>query len=162
MGEFCRSFSLLGQTIRTLEIMRQDQPGEYRAHEDPETEAWYSESSRPLTARLNFVIGKNSERGRGLSKLVKFRNFVYHNPISLMRSGDVGEGAAFVHRDLVALRDARARPDAEKNQARPVPDWAVRQHEGTTQVSVGQLAVRTREATFWQERLLGLVQDEHR
>ena len=79
VGEFCRSFSLLDQTIRTLEIMRRDRPGEYRAHEDPETEAWYSESSWPLTARLNFVIGKNSERGWGLSKLVKFRNFVYHN-----------------------------------------------------------------------------------
>ena len=79
MGEFCRSFSLLDQTIRTLEIMRRDRPGEYRAHEDPETEAWYSESSRPLTARLNFVLGKDSERGRALSELVKFRNFVYHN-----------------------------------------------------------------------------------
>ena len=27
MGEFCRSFSLLDQTIRTLEIMRRDRPG---------------------------------------------------------------------------------------------------------------------------------------
>ena len=162
VGEFCRSFSLLDQTIRTLEIMRGERPGEYRAHDDPETGAWYSEPSRPLTARLNFVLGKDSKGVRALSDLVKFRNFVYHNPISLMGSGDVGEGAAFVHRDLVALRDARPRADAEKNQARPVPDWAVRQHKGTTHMPVGQLAVRTREATLWQEHLLGLVQQGHR
>ena len=85
--------------------------------------------------------------------LVKFRNFVYHNPISLMGSGDVGEGAAFVHRDLVALRDAgttgrgeesgAARPGLGRSAARgdnTRVGWAVGGEDARGDVVAGELA----------------------
>ena len=144
VGEFFHTFALLDQTIRTLELMRGSRPGDFRAHRNPKAAAWYGESGRQLTGRLNFILGKESRGARGLSELVKFRNFVLHNPISLLGSGAGGWRAAFVHRDLVALRDARQRPDAEKNAVRPVPDWALARHAGTTHVLVDRLAERTR------------------
>ena len=67
-----------------------------------------------------------------------------------------------MHRALVAVRDARPRPDAEKNEARPVPDWALARHQGTTHEAVEELGRRTREATRWQERLHVLVEQGHR
>ena len=151
LGEFCLAFSLLDQTVRTLEIMRADRPGRFRTHTEAKVEAWYRESPRRLTARLNFVLGKDTAAAQSLAELVKFGNFVYHNPISMLGAGKDGERAAFVHRELVALRDARPRPDAEKNEARAVPDWALARHRGTTHVAVEELDRQTREATRCQE-----------
>lgn len=161
MGEFFQSFALLDQTIRTLEMMRGNRPRDFRAHSDAKAEAWYSESGRQLTGRLNFVLGKESRSARALSELVNFRNFIFHNPISLMGSRDGGESAAFVHRDLVAIRDARPRPDAEKNKVRPVPEWAVARHAGTTHVPLDRLMKKTSEANAWQKRLVKLVERGH-
>ena len=161
MGEFFYSFAVLDQMIRTLELMRMNRPGEFLAQSDPEAEAWYSESGRQLTGRLNFVLGKESSSARGLSELVRFRNFVFHNPISMIGSGDGGACAAFVHRDLVALRDARQRPDAEKNEVRPVPDWAISRHAGTTHVPLDRLVSMTREGNAWHKRLAKLVERGH-
>ena len=162
VGEFCLAFSLLDQTVRTLEIVRADGPGRFRAHTEAKVEAWYRESPRQLTARLNYVLGKDAAAAQSLAEVVKFRNFIYHNPISMLGTGKDGETAAFVHRELVALRDARPRRDAEKNEARAVPGWALARHRGTTHFAVGDLDPRTRQATRWQERLLGLVGLGHR
>ena len=161
LGEFCRYFSLMDQTIRTLEIMRRGHPGHFQAHSDPKAEAWYNASTRQLTARLNFVLGKENRGVQELAELVKFRNFVYHNPISLLGTGSDGYCAAFIHRDLVAIRDARPRPDGDKNEVRPIPAWAIRQHVGTTHVPVDELGSRTDETKLWQERLLRLVEQGH-
>ena len=162
VGEFCLAFSLLDQTVRTLEIMRVNRPGQFCAHTERKVEAWYRESPRQLTPRLNYVLGKDVAATQSLADLVNYRNFIYHNPISMLGTGKNGEGAAFVHRDLVALRDARPRPDAEKNEARRVPDWALARHRGTTHVAVKDLDRLTRQSTRWQERLLGLVGQAHR
>ena len=162
LGDFCRSFSLLDQTIRTLEIMRAGRPGHFQAHSDPKVEAWYNQSTRQLTARLNFILGKDNPGTQELTELVKFRNFVYHNPISLLGAGNDGYKPVFIHRDLVALRDARPRPDEDKNKVRPVPAWAIRQHSGTTYVAADELDTRIDEVKLWQEHLLGLVEQGHR
>ena len=162
LGEFCRIFSLLAQTIRTLEIMRVRQPGHFQAHSEPKTEVWYKQSTRQLTARLNFILGKENRDTQMLVELVKFRNFVYHNPISLIGAGSKGDRAVFLHQDLVAIRDARPRSDEDKNKVRPVPDWAVQQHKGTTCVDVDELESKSDEAKLWQERLYKLVQYGHR
>ena len=148
--------------IRRLFPAQRGQPGYFRAHSEPKAEAWYSESTRQLTARLNFVLGRENRGAQALAKLVKFRNFVYHNPISLLGTGSDGHQTVFVHRDLVALRDARPRPDEDKNEVRPVPDWAIQQHRGTTYVAVDELGSKTNEAKFWQERLFRLVELGHR
>lgn len=162
LGEFCLSFSLLDQTIRTLEIMRADQPGRFQAHTEPKVEAWYKESPRQLTARLNFVLGKDTGGTQAVAELVKFRNFVYHNPISMLGVGSDGHRAVFVHRDLVAIRDAQQRPDEDKNEARPIRDWGITQHAGTTHIAVDELVRKTEEAKWWQEKLLVLVEQGHR
>ena len=143
-------------------IMRADQPGRFHAHTEPKVEAWYKESPRQLTARLNFVLGKDTGGTQAVAELVKFRNFVYHNPISMLGVGSDGHRAAFVHRDLVALRDARQRPDEDKNEARPIRDWGITQHAGTTHIAVDELVRKTEEAKWWQEQLLVLVEQGHR
>ena len=162
LGKFCQYFSLMGQTIRTLEIMRAGQPRHFKAHSDPKVEAWYNQSTRQLTAKLNFILGKNNRGARELAELVNFRNFIYHNPISLLGTGSDGYKPAFIHRDMVALRDARPRPDEDKNEIRPVPAWAIRQHSGTKYMTVDKLDTRTDEVKLWQERLLQLVEQGHR
>ena len=54
LGEFCQAFALLNQTIRTLEIMRADGPGRFRAHTEGEVEAWYRESPRQTDRAAEF------------------------------------------------------------------------------------------------------------
>ena len=162
LGKFCRHFSLMDQTVRTLEIMRAGQPGHFQAHSDPKVKAWYNQSTRQLTARLNFILGKDNRDAHELAELVKFRNFVYHNPVSLLGTGSDRYKPAFIHRNLVALRDARPRADEDKNEIRPVPAWAIQQHSGTKYVTVDKLDTRTDEVKLWQERLLWLVEQGHR
>ena len=162
LGEFCRYFSLLEQTLRTLEIMSTGQPGYFHAHSEPKADAWYNVSTRQLTGRLNFVLGKKNRGAQAIAELVKFRNFVFHNPISLLGTGCDGRRAVFVHRDLVALRDARPRSNKNKNEVRPIPAWAIRQHMGTTHIAVDELGSKTNEVKAWQERLLRLVNRGHR
>ncbi len=103
VGEFCLAFALLDQPIRTLEIMRAGKPGEFLAHTEPDAEAWYQESGRRLTARLNFILGKETRGAQGLAELVRFRNFAYHNPISMVGVGRERHRAAFIHRAVSSL-----------------------------------------------------------
>ena len=162
LGKFCRYFSLMDQTIRTLEIMRVGQPGDFQAHSDPKVNAWYNQSTKKLTAKVNFILGKENRCAQELTELLKFRNFVCHNPISLLGTGNNGYKPAFIHRDLVALRDARPRTDENKNDVRPIPTWAIRQHCGTAYMTVDELDTKTDEVKSWQKRLTRLVEQGHR
>ena len=162
-GEFCCSFSMLDVIIRTLELMRRDRPGHFKGWSEKYAESWYLESTRQLTARINFILGKDSNITKKLVEIVKFRNFVYHNPISML-GGDHDDAnmAVFLHKDLVALRDARPRPDEEKNQIRPVPAWAIRLLPGTGYVPARELESKSEEIRQLQNDLIHLVEQAHK
>ena len=91
----------MDQTIRTLEIMGAGQPGDFQAHSDPKVKAWYNQSTRKLAAKVNFILGKENRGAQELTELLKFRNFVCHNPISLLGMSNDGYKPAFIHRILL-------------------------------------------------------------
>ena len=142
--------------------MRGGQPGDLRAHSEPETAAWYSESPRKLTARLNFVLGEGDPMGASAGRACQVPELRLPQPDLDAGSRQRRRPSRVRAQGLVALRDARPRPDEEKNDVRPVPEWAIRQQVGTTHVAVDELGERTREAKLRQEELLRLVEQGHR
>ena len=128
VGQFVMTAATLERALRTLELMHTGKLRKpFEAIEDTDVAArrWQElPREKSITYRLREILKMKPALRKSAEEFFRYRNFVLHNPLS--KTGRESEDwmPAFVHRRLVAVRDATLIEWEKREDVKMIPQWA--------------------------------------
>ena len=128
VGQFVTTAATLERALRTLELMhtgKSRKPFEAIEDTDVAVRRWQElPREKSITYRLRKILKTKPPLRKSAEDFFRYRNFVLHNPLSKTGREPEDWMPAFVHRRLVAVRDAMPVEWEKRDEIKMIPQWA--------------------------------------